>query len=234
MTEQPNIYRLLENHFLTYRELASVPVEDCGEAMVPIGPEFSGKVLVVDEQMKAYTGDRIYVREALVDRLEKAQQTLKTVMPDCDLQVVYGYRHLNIQTFKFESYKKTVLERQPELEGVELNETVHRFSAVPEVAGHPTGGAVDLHIVDASGKPLPFGTPIHKYDDDTYVFSPFIDRESARNRQILRYCMQVAGFAPFDGEWWHFSYGDREWAFYYSQPKAIYSQLNFSSVETAA
>jgi D-alanyl-D-alanine dipeptidase len=33
------------------------------------------------------------------------------------------------------------------------------------------------------------------------------------------------GLAPFDGEWWHFSYGDREWAKYYEEEAAaIYDQ----------
>ncbi|MDR3125675.1 MAG: hypothetical protein LBU20_01195 [Candidatus Nomurabacteria bacterium] len=27
--------------------------------------------------------------------------------------------------------------------------------------------------------------------------------------------MMSQGFAPYDGEWWHFSYGDREWAAWY-------------------
>lgn len=230
MSWQQNVYRLLETHFLTYRELATVAVEDCGEPMVVLGEGFSGKVHAIDEMMRQYTGDRVYVRAGLVPRLEKAQQALKTVMPDCDLQVVYGYRHLDIQTFKFERQKNNVLKEQPELSGDELYEVVHHFSAVPAVAGHPTGGAVDLQIVDRDGVALPQGTPIHKYADDTYVFSPFISKTDARNRQILRYCMQSAGFAPFDGEWWHFSYGDREWAHYYSQPKAIYEQLRFTDV----
>ncbi|QQR69366.1 MAG: hypothetical protein IPI58_01405 [Alphaproteobacteria bacterium] len=41
--------------------------------------------------------------------------------------------------------------------------------------------------------------------------------------------MTSVGFAPFDGEWWHFSYGDREWAKYYGRSHAIYSQIAFSS-----
>jgi D-alanyl-D-alanine dipeptidase len=74
------------------------------------------------------------------------------------------------------------------------------------------------------------GTDVPEYLLDTYVFSPFIARECWHNRQILRACMIKAGFAPFDGEWWHFSFGDREWACYFNQPTAIYSQLRFKSV----
>jgi D-alanyl-D-alanine dipeptidase len=37
--------------------------------------------------------------------------------------------------------------------------------------------------------------------------------------------MVAAGFAPFYGEWWHFSYGDREWAAVYGEPAALYGPL---------
>jgi len=41
----------------------------------------------------------------------------------------------------------------------------------------------------------------------------------------LREAMVRAGFAPFNGEWWHFSYGDPEWAALWGEPAALYKQL---------
>ena len=43
---------------------------------------------------------------------------------------------------------------------------------------------------------------------------------------ILRKIMLEVGFAPYDGEWWHFSYGDREWAYYYKKYKYLYPQVD--------
>ncbi|MDG9793800.1 M15 family metallopeptidase, partial [Brucella anthropi] len=144
-------------------------------------------------------------------------------------EVVYGYRHLDIQTKKFEAEKARVLAGSPTLSGIELLETIHRFIAVPEVAGHPTGGAVDVRIVDENGRALDMGTALMDFSPDTYVSSPFISREAWQNRQLLRACMVKSGFAPFEGEWWHFSYGDREWARYYCKPSALFTQIRFSS-----
>jgi hypothetical protein len=45
------------------------------------------------------------------------------------------------------------------------------------------------------------------------------------NRKMLRDAMMAEGFAPYDGEWWHFCYGDKEWAFYYKKDKALYNQV---------
>lgn len=36
--------------------------------------------------------------------------------------------------------------------------------------------------------------------------------QQKENRFLLQDLMLLVGFAPYYGEWWHFSYGDREWA----------------------
>ena len=43
-------------------------------------------------------------------------------------------------------------------------------------------------------------------------------------RLLLHDLMLENGFAPFY-ELWHFSYGDREWAAFYSRAKTVYSPL---------
>jgi D-alanyl-D-alanine dipeptidase len=78
------------------------------------------------------------------------------------------------------------------------------------------------------------GTPIWDFVSDSFTFSPFIDKEAWRNRQLLRRIMTAVGFAPFDGEWWHFSYGDKEWARYYAERAAIYEQVTFTSTMNAS
>jgi len=62
------------------------------------------------------------------------------------------------------------------------------------------------------------------------MYWPRISKDAWHNRQILRLWMMTAGFVPYDGEWWHFSYGDREWAKYYGMPNAIYNQIAFQPV----
>lgn len=46
---QEACYALLENKFLMYRDYASIPVVDNGDLLVPIGPEFEGKVSNYEE-----------------------------------------------------------------------------------------------------------------------------------------------------------------------------------------
>ncbi|MGG4495502.1 M15 family metallopeptidase [Brevibacillus reuszeri] len=218
-------YALLESKFLMYREYVSIPVMDNGTPLVPIGPEFAGKVSNY-EKMQPYTGDSIYVRAKVVDMLISARAKLKTIFPDYDLAVVCGYRHPDVQEKEYSDFQEVVKAENPDLEGEELKEAAHRFVAFPEVAGHPTGGAVDVMLITADGEEVSMG-PEDENSKDHYVHSPFIEKDVWQRRQILRHCMLQAGFAPTDSEWWHFSYGDREWAKYYNQPTALFEQIRF-------
>ena len=71
--------KLLEDKFLTYKELSSVTVEDNGEPMVNLGSESSIRIFSIDERMKKYTGNSIFVRKSLVQKLHTAQDTLASI-----------------------------------------------------------------------------------------------------------------------------------------------------------
>jgi D-alanyl-D-alanine dipeptidase len=240
MPDRDAVYALLQATFITYRDLKSVPIADGGEPMRRIAAESRIRVLrpsaarqdspdmAVGLALQAtYTGDEIYVRAGVLDCLDAVQSAVDFMLPGARLEVVFGYRHPEVQSAFYEDAGRQILEREPGLTGDDLAEAIHRYTAVPEVAGHPTGGAVDVRIVSADGSILPMGTEIGAFDKDSYTFSPFVGPVAWHHRQLLRAAMIRGGFAPFDGEWWHFSYGDREWAKYYNQPAALYDQLDF-------
>lgn len=225
--DQDVYFKFLEDKFLTYRELSSIVVQDNGEPMVALIPGDPVRIFAMDERMKKYTGNSIFVRETLVEKLCEAQTLLGRLKSDCFLEVVYGYRHLSIQRQMYEKIECDLRSKSHYANDEDIKEQIHHFVAVPEVSGHPTGGAIDIRILDAMGKPLDMGTEAHDFVKNSYVYAPFISKRAWHNRQCLRQCMTMAGFAPYDGEWWHFSYGDREWAKYYGKPCAIYDQVSF-------
>jgi len=98
--------------------------------------------------------------------------------------------------------------------------------ALPSFAGHPTGGAVDVTLAE-NGRELNMGCAITDFScqDLLSTFAAGLTDEQKRCRRWLHDLMLTAGFAPFYGEWWHFSYGDREWAAFYSRPQAKYGPL---------
>lgn len=217
------IYAELEQHMLDYEDYADVPVIENGERLVPIEPSSGLYATQYRTEMLRYTGEQVYVRSFVASKLTRAAAILTSKEPALALEVCYGYRPLSVQQANFEKQKITL---ETTYSGKELLAMTHRAVAVPEVAGHPTGAAVDIRIT-REGEAIDFGTDIWDFSKDSYTFSPFISQEATRNRKLLRSAMLGAGFAPFDGEWWHFSYGDKEWAKYYNQPIAYYSQLEF-------
>ena len=115
---------------------------------------------------------------------------------------------------------------------LDLLEYIHEKIAVPEVSGHPTGGAVDIIIYNSDTKKyLNFGSDVLDYSTtQCYYYNENISDEAILNRKMLRNLMIEQEFAPYDGEWWHFSYGDKEWAFFYKKEKALYNQMKIKDV----
>lgn len=224
-TNNPNqTYSFLESKMRKYADYAGIETSDNSEPLVPILESSNLVAKQIGEDMHPYTGDQVFVREQVSERLLTAAKLLGSTATNARLEVVYGYRALSIQKALFERITGEVIAEGFDGSYPELLETVHRMVAVPDVAGHPTGGAVDVQIT-ANDEPLDMGTPIWEFTVNSYTFSPYITKEAWFNRQKLRGIMVEAGFTPFDGEWWHYSYGDPEWAAATGSQFAIYSQL---------
>ena len=168
----------------------------------------------------------IRIRKKVYELLIKADSLLKNVNEDYQLMVVYGYRSMEKQVKYF---NEEIAKYQDKYDNkIDLYEFVHEKIAVPEVSGHPTGGAVDVVIFNRKEKKIiDFGTDVHDFDNEkSYIYYSKINEYQKSNRILLRKIMMKVGFAPYDGEWWHFSYGDREWAYYYNRKKYLYPQVN--------
>eukprot|EP00961_Rhodomonas_salina_P247518 3344182-Rhodomonas_salina.2 len=50
--------------------------------------------------------------------------------------------------------------------------------------------------------------------------------DQARNRRILLSAACQAGLVNYGYEWWHYSYGDRVWAFAKEKPVAMYGAVS--------
>ena len=216
----------LERTMITYRDLLLIPVKECKEPLVYLDKRLRYGYLPTMNDMKKFTGKIPLVRKTVFNKLIKVQEDLSKVDSSLKLFITYGYRFIDIQTQRFLKMlrSKTI----PFFENpAKLYEEIHRYVAVPTVAGHPTGGAVDITISNVSSNTfLDFGSQQYNYlTKKSYFYWPTLSRNQKNNRVLLRKIMMKQGFAPFDGEWWHFSYGDKEWAKYYDKPNAIYSTI---------
>lgn len=95
--------------------------------------------------------------------------------------------------------------------------TLQMYLAPPERGSiHSFGMAVDITLLDPSGRELDMGTG---FDDMTELSHPALEAQhlasgalsaaQVANRQLLRDAMFQAGFSGINSEWWHFDCGDR-------------------------
>ena len=70
---------------------------------------------------------------------------------------------------------------------------------------HNRGGAVDITLVDATGKELNMGTSFDFFGVEASHNYPYISLEVKKNRIFIKTLMTSNGFNSFDSEWWHYN-----------------------------
>ena len=221
-------YQILEEKFLTYSDLKNIKVKENWENFVVI-PELKNLWWkYFKDDMKPYFDWKIIVRKTVWEKLENISKNLKENYPNLKLIVTYWYRTLEIQTKYFNNRLKKIIEENPLIEdNEELIEIAHRWAAYPEVAGHPTGWAIDVTLFDLKKQEyLDFWTSPWDYSTKKcYLNSPEITKEQKENRDFLQKIMKEEWFSPYLWEWWHFSFWDIENTVFEWKKEAIYKSM---------
>ena len=82
-------------------------------------------------------------------------------------------------------------------------------SKLDRVAGnfskHNRGLATDLTL-EVNGTPVDMGSGFDEFTARSNYNDARITSAQRANRVLLRDILSAAGFTPYDGEWWHFSW----------------------------
>jgi D-alanyl-D-alanine dipeptidase len=73
---------------------------------------------------------------------------------------------------------------------------------------HNRGLALDVGLADAHGDALDMGSAWDQFDRSSFVRG--VEGEALARRLRLRAAMVNVGFVPYQREWWHFAYRDRD------------------------
>ena len=129
-------------------------------------------------------------------------------------------RDRSVQLKMIDSFRRIFTFRNPKLKGSALQKAIDGFAAKPlrvmtRPDGHRNGGAIDLTIVDQTGKELWMGTDHDNLTEKaaTDYFEKkkklsVLDREALKNRRLLKRVMLKAQFDNIAWEWWHWSYDE--------------------------
>lgn len=183
--------------------------------------------IVVDQSFSNRTCYFSFVRLSVANKLSLAKKFLPK---DIRFLIKEGYRPLHIQKRAFERSLQRVKENSTIQDLNHIIAEASRYVAPPNVAPHPTGGAVDLTLIDSKGKELDLGTPFdaipQETDNATFFDATNISGQAIQNRQILAHALQSVGFVNYFTEWWHWSYGDRYWAVMTKGDHSLYNSVS--------
>ena len=139
------------------------------------------------------------------------------------LRILDTWRPLALQKELYEFYRQSITDsfNLSCLPKNEQDDFISKYIAIPSEnpempPAHTTGGAVDLTLIDEQGNELDMGTGFddfsEKAETDYFEKQEFDGTDVQKNRRILKKAMEDAGFTNLPSEWWHYDYGDENWA----------------------
>lgn len=193
-------------------------IADNGEPLIDMS---TVTTLAIDKsrtRVQQLSDSPFQVRSGVADRLARAQAGLPE---GYQLQIKEGWRPVWVQERIWQQTLDHVRASHPGLPEEDLHRESARFTAPPDSAPpHSTGGAVDLILLH-HGEAAEMGWGFNQPGEGSRTAYP-LDGPAKQNRDILGHAMDAAGFINYPAEWWHWSYGDRYWAFQSSGETALY------------
>ena len=175
-----------------FLNIADVDTTIVIDLMYTRADNFVGEILYLDLQ-------EAYLHPMAMESLVKANQLLKAKHPNYKLIVYDATRPLSAQQRMWDLVKGTDKDI---------------YVSDPSNGGglHNYGLAVDVNILDETGKPLSMGVPVdylgiesHIDNEAQLVKEGKITAQDVENRKLLREIMCGAGFRTIASEWWHFN-----------------------------
>lgn len=184
--------------------------------------------------------DYFYLRKTVYDKLKLAQSKLP---PGYHFCLYEGYRSLTLQKMIFDKQYENVKQRHPDwpeknifLETTKLVSPVINPDKTHNIPPHSTGAAIDVYLLDDQGKTADMG--IHPKDwmldkdgQLSLTNSTIISDSAIKHRKIMSDALSEVGFVNYPTEYWHWSYGDRYWAYVKNSTHAVYSNTNSPKTE---
>ncbi len=218
--------------YLADPEILSIPIVECYEPLIDIkdyNEIFYGPPPECPLTAACYTK----MRKSVYAKLCAAQKMLPQGLK---FKLYEGYRSLEVQQILFDQEFSKISKAFPQWsyaqrfhEATRLASPVKNLDGSTNIPPHNTGGAVDIEIMTNTGELIEMGMAAKDWSNVNpelcMTHNKTISMEAQKNRQLLLTVLEQQGFINYPNEWWHFSYGDRYWAYYQLEKRAIYSSV---------
>lgn len=213
-------------------EILAIPIVECNEPLIDLKTQNQlvyGPPPETELTANCYTK----MRKQVFEKLCRAQKDLPN---NWRFRIYEGFRSLEVQNMLFEQEYKKLTVQYPKKNHAELfHETTRLVSPVINLDGtrnippHNTGAAIDIEIITAESELIDMGMTAKDWisvePDLCLTHCPTLTKQARQNRKILLDTLTIHGFINYPTEWWHFSYGDRYWAYHTKQNHAFYGSV---------
>ncbi len=205
-----------------------ITIRECREPLIALSTLKDTGVLVEPTYFQKaipHAIEEVYAREGVAQKLVLAASQLPV---GYYLLVWDAWRPLSVQQTLFDGQCQVLREQFPTLPEEEVRRQAETYVSIPSrhilhPSPHYTGGAVDLTLADAHGRPLPMGTEFDTFSlsSRTRSLEELIEKGehlheeeqmALYNRRVLYHTMIASGFTNYWEEWWHFDHGNQFWA----------------------
>lgn len=178
--------------------------------------------------------DYTKIRITIYEKLLAAQKNLPNQLRFC---LYEGYRSLKLQAQLFHQRYEILKQDYPAWEHSQLfQETIKLVSPVINLDGsintppHATGAAIDIYLVDRQDEMVDMGIRVADWMQDkdgslSQTDSVKISDTAKQYRLIMSDVLEQVGLVNYPREYWHWSYGDRYWAYQCGNPFALYGAV---------
>ncbi|MFA6197778.1 MAG: M15 family metallopeptidase [Patescibacteria group bacterium] len=190
---------------------AVITIRDNGERLVDVR-KYCPNVVIRLGRRRMKQERTAYLRASVAKMLREATKYLpkglRFVIND-------AWRSSYVQCGIYFDFIKKGQRRYQGLKGPALIKEIEKYVAPwsgVNASGHMSGGAIDLRIVDSRGHKIPMRSKSLDYRQNALSNQPLLPAAQRKNRAILADAMLRAGFSNYPLEYWHWSYGDIQWA----------------------
>ena len=180
------------------RRIRNIKVAENHEPFIDLTQD--NRIIVDTSKKQIYNGNRYYsyVRKGIHRKLMEA----KNYLPEhISFFIKEGYRSPKLQKSLFQYYYPIFQTKLKGLPEELLYEEVCKYVAPVELAPHPTGGAVDLTLIDDDGNALEMGTEFNAEpaatNYATYFDAANISAEAKNNRAVLQNALERVGLVNY-------------------------------------
>jgi len=169
--------------------------------------------------------DDFRIRTPVYDKLKAA----KKFLPSGIFFLLFeAYRPLSRQIELWESTLREIKKMRPALSAQDMIALCEYFVANPYDgigSGHQACCAVDISLCTTDSYQLDMGAEMQEFNSKTPTDAIGITEKVKANRHILKHALESVGFVNYPAEWWHYSYGDHQWAWLLGKTEALFGPL---------